>query len=122
MLSWPKNDFLLEQRLSHRQEHTQSKLNSYRPYIEGASEEEAALANLDLALKMFDMQTTGRGAAIIVEPVISAGGVLVPPKAFMQALRQAADDRGMLLIFDEVWRDIAVECWATSQVDDGDVF
>jgi 2,2-dialkylglycine decarboxylase (pyruvate) len=30
-----------------------------------------------LALKLFDMQTTGRGAAIIVEPVISAGGVLV---------------------------------------------
>jgi len=22
----------------------------------------------------------------------------------------------------ELWRDIAVECWATSQVDDGDVF
>jgi len=21
-----------------------------------------------------------------------------------------------------LWRDIAVECWATSQVDDGDVF
>ena len=50
---------------------------------------------------MFDMQSTGRGAAIIVEPIISAGGVLVPPKAFMQALRKAADDRGMLLIFDE---------------------
>lgn len=75
--------------------------NSYRPYIEAATEEEAALANLDLALKMFDMQTTGRGAAIIVEPVISAGGVLVPPKVFMQALRHAADDRGLLLIFDE---------------------
>ena len=50
---------------------------------------------------MFDMQSAGRGAAIIVEPVISAGGVLVPPKSFMQALRKAADDRGMLLIFDE---------------------
>ena len=75
--------------------------NSYRPYIPGATEEEAALANLDLALKMYDMQSTGRGAAIIVEPVISAGGVLVPPKAFMQALRKAADDRRMLLIFDE---------------------
>jgi 2,2-dialkylglycine decarboxylase (pyruvate) len=47
------------------------------------------------------MQSAGRGAAIIVEPVISAGGVLVPPKSFMQALRKAADDRGMLLIFDE---------------------
>jgi 2,2-dialkylglycine decarboxylase (pyruvate) len=47
------------------------------------------------------MQSSGRGAAIIVEPIISAGGVLVPPKSFMQALRKAADDRGMLLIFDE---------------------
>ncbi|MDD3446672.1 MAG: aminotransferase class III-fold pyridoxal phosphate-dependent enzyme, partial [Zavarzinia sp.] len=75
--------------------------NAYRPYIKAASEEEEALANLDLALKMFDMQSTGRGAAIIVEPVISAGGVLVPPRAFMQALRRAADERGMLLIFDE---------------------
>jgi len=75
--------------------------NSYRPYIQAATREEAALANLNLALKMFDMQSSGRGAAIIVEPVISAGGVLVPPKSFMQALRKAADDRGMLLIFDE---------------------
>jgi 2,2-dialkylglycine decarboxylase (pyruvate) len=75
--------------------------NAYRPYIPGATEDEAALANLDLALKMFDMQSAGRGAAIIAEPIISAGGVLVPPKSFMQALRKAADDRGMLLIFDE---------------------
>jgi 2,2-dialkylglycine decarboxylase (pyruvate) len=75
--------------------------NSYRPYLPGMSEEDSALANLSLALKMFDMQSSGRGAAIIVEPVISAGGVLVPPKSFMQALRKAADDRGMLLIFDE---------------------
>ncbi|MFC7517816.1 aspartate aminotransferase family protein [Herbaspirillum sp. GCM10030257] len=75
--------------------------NAYRPYIKGANEEEAALANLNLALKMFDMQSAGRGAAIIIEPIISAGGVLVPPKSFMQAIRKAADDRGMLLIFDE---------------------
>jgi 2,2-dialkylglycine decarboxylase (pyruvate) len=75
--------------------------NAYRPYIPAATEEAAALANLDLALKMFDMQSAGWGAAIMVEPVISAGGVLVPPRSFMQALRKAADDRGMLLIFDE---------------------
>jgi 2,2-dialkylglycine decarboxylase (pyruvate) len=75
--------------------------NAYRPYIEGATDEQAALATLDIALKMFDMQSAGRGAAIIVEPVISAGGVLVPPKSFMRALRRAADDRRMLLIFDE---------------------
>ncbi len=75
--------------------------NAYRPYIPGLSAEQEALANLDLALKMFDMQSAGRGAAILVEPVISAGGVLVPPHSFMQALRTAADARGMLLIFDE---------------------
>ena len=75
--------------------------NAYRPAIPGMSEEASALASLELALKMFDMQSSGRGAAIIVEPVISAGGVLVPPQSFMQALRKAADARGMLLIFDE---------------------
>lgn len=75
--------------------------NAYRPYIPGATDEASALATLDIALKMFDMQSAGRGAAIIVEPVISAGGVLVPPQSFMRALRKAADERGMLLIFDE---------------------
>ena len=75
--------------------------NAYRPYFPAQTEEASALAGLDLALRMFDMQSAGRGAAIIVEPVISAGGVLIPPRAFMQALRKAADDRRMLLIFDE---------------------
>jgi 2,2-dialkylglycine decarboxylase (pyruvate) len=75
--------------------------NAYRPYIQAETEEASALANLELALKMFDMQSAGRGAAIMIEPIISAGGVLVPPRAFMQALRKAADERGMLLIFDE---------------------
>jgi 2,2-dialkylglycine decarboxylase (pyruvate) len=75
--------------------------NAYRPYIDAGDEEASALACLELGLKMFDMQSSGRPAAIIVEPIISAGGVLVPPKAYMQALRRAADARGMLLIFDE---------------------
>lgn len=75
--------------------------NAYRPYIKGLSSEESALASLELGLKMFDMASSGRRAAIIVEPIISAGGVLVPPKSYMQALRSAADERGMLLIFDE---------------------
>ena len=75
--------------------------NAYRPYIEGLGAEESALACLEIGLKMYDMASTGRRAAIIIEPIISAGGVLVPPKSYMQALRRAADERGMLLIFDE---------------------
>ena len=75
--------------------------NSYRPYIDAGSPEQSALAGLELGLKMFDMQSAGRAAAIIIEPNISAGGVLVPPRPYMEALRRAADERGMLLIFDE---------------------
>ncbi|MEX2532689.1 MAG: aspartate aminotransferase family protein [Nitriliruptoraceae bacterium] len=73
----------------------------YRPYLPGVDPEESALTVLELALKMFDMQTTGQGSAIIAEPVLSGGGVIVPPQSFLAALRKAADERGMLLIFDE---------------------
>jgi len=75
--------------------------HSYRPYISGLSAEESALTCLQIGLRMFDMASTGRPAAIVIEPVISAGGVLVPPPSYMRALRKAADDRNMLLIFDE---------------------
>lgn len=75
--------------------------NAYRPHIDAGSPEESAMAGLELGLKMFDMTSAGQPAAIIVEPIISAGGVLVPPKCFIEGLRKAADDRGMLLIFDE---------------------
>jgi 2,2-dialkylglycine decarboxylase (pyruvate) len=75
--------------------------NAYRPYIKAETEEASALACLELGLKLFDMQSAGKPAAIIIEPIISAGGVLVPPKSYMEALRRAADERGMLLIFDE---------------------
>jgi 2,2-dialkylglycine decarboxylase (pyruvate) len=75
--------------------------NMYRPYIPGMSGEASALACLELGLKMFDMASSGRPAAIIVEPIISAGGVLVPPKSYMTALREAASARAMMLIFDE---------------------
>lgn len=56
---------------------------------------------LKAGLRMFDMASDGRGAAMIAEPVISAGGVIVPPEGYFEALRDAARERGMLLIFDE---------------------
>jgi 2,2-dialkylglycine decarboxylase (pyruvate) len=50
----------------------------------------------ELGLKMPASRPGAR--AIIIEPIISAGGVPVPLKSYMQALRRAADERGMLLI------------------------
>ena len=41
-------------------------------------------------------------AAVIVEPVVGTNGVLVPPPEYMPRLRRICDDRGVLLIADEV--------------------
>jgi putrescine---pyruvate transaminase len=43
-----------------------------------------------------------RIAALIVEPVIGTGGVIVPPPGYLARLRQICRDRGILFISDEV--------------------
>jgi acetylornithine/N-succinyldiaminopimelate aminotransferase len=41
-------------------------------------------------------------AAVIIEPIQGEGGIIVPSKEYMQALRKRCTESGALLIFDEV--------------------
>ncbi len=56
---------------------------------------------LRASLELADANFTGQPAAAIVEPVLSAGGVIVPPPGYLKALGRQCEERGMLLIFDE---------------------
>ena len=56
---------------------------------------------MKIGFELYDMQSTGAHAAVIAEPVISAGGVIVPPDGYFDALAEETRKRNMLLIFDE---------------------
>jgi len=45
---------------------------------------------------------TEKTAAVLVEPVRGEGGILVPSDDFLPGLREICDEKGVLLIFDEV--------------------
>jgi acetylornithine/LysW-gamma-L-lysine aminotransferase len=45
---------------------------------------------------------TDRTAAFLVEPIRGEGGIRVPPEGYLQGLRELCDQKGILLVFDEV--------------------
>ncbi len=58
-------------------------------------------ACLDTSFELLDAQNTGRPAAVITEPLFSAGGVIEPPPGWLRAVQEKCRERGMLLILDE---------------------
>ena len=58
----------------------------------------APMDDLDAVRELVDNET----CAIMIEPVQGEGGVRIPDPAFLQGLRDICDDKGLLLIFDEV--------------------
>ncbi|WP_424626422.1 aspartate aminotransferase family protein [Achromobacter marplatensis] len=69
-------------------------------YTRGQPDWGAHLADtLDRIVALHDASTI---AAVIVEPVAGSTGVIVPPRGYLQRLREICDAHGILLIFDEV--------------------
>ncbi len=69
-------------------------------FVSGQPETGAELANdLERICENFGGENI---AACIVEPVAGSTGCLVPPKGYLQKLREICDKHGILLIFDEV--------------------
>ncbi|MBU8785890.1 MULTISPECIES: aspartate aminotransferase family protein [Bacillus] len=46
--------------------------------------------------------SSGKVAAIIVEPISGNGGNIVPPKGYLKALKQLCEEHDIALIFDEI--------------------
>ncbi len=71
-------------------------LEGFGPPLEGF--DQVPHGDLDAVKKAIGPNT----AAILIEPVQGEGGVRSAPNSFFRALRQLCDDKGLLLIFDEV--------------------
>src|SRR5712692_6275826 len=58
-------------------------------------------ACLDASFELLDAQSTGRPAAVLTEPLFSAGGIIEPPPGWLKRLQEMCHERNMLLIVDE---------------------
>lgn len=56
---------------------------------------------LKVSMELADANFTSKPAAFIGEPILSAGGVIVPPEGYYKSLRQELNARGMLMVLDE---------------------
>jgi 2,2-dialkylglycine decarboxylase (pyruvate) len=56
---------------------------------------------LEAGFDLFDQASVGSPAAVVAEPVLSAGGVIVPPPGYFARLAELCEARGMALVLDE---------------------
>jgi beta-alanine--pyruvate transaminase len=69
-------------------------------FTEGQPQHGAELA--DELERLVALHDASNIAAVIIEPMAGSTGVLIPPKGYLQRLREICDKHGILLIFDEV--------------------
>lgn len=81
-------------------DHLPHTLLAENSYSRGMPDSGAELAdNLEDLVALHDASTI---AAVIIEPFSGSGGVVVPPKGYLQRLRDICNKHEILLIYDEV--------------------
>ncbi len=82
----------------------QHKIPSPYPYRNPAGEDPQAIIAASLAALKEKVEAIGadRVAAFYAEPIQGSGGVIVPPKGWMKAMRNLCRDYGILFVADEV--------------------
>jgi 4-aminobutyrate aminotransferase/(S)-3-amino-2-methylpropionate transaminase len=70
---------------------------TFAPYPTNEADLERSLEATRRAL------ATGAVGAVLVEPILGRGGVVVPPASFLPSLGALAQAHGALLIADEIW-------------------
>jgi acetylornithine/N-succinyldiaminopimelate aminotransferase len=74
-----------------------------RKYLEGFGEPLSGFDHVPYGdIEAVKKAITPETGAIIAEPIQGEGGVRVPPSNFLRALRELCDQKGLLLVLDEV--------------------
>ena len=70
--------------------------NGYDPLLEGF--DFVPFGDLDALKQKIGPKT----AAVLLEPIQGEGGIRVPPTGYLEKVRKLCDDKGILLVFDEI--------------------
>ncbi|CZT04083.1 related to CAR2-ornithine aminotransferase [Rhynchosporium agropyri] len=75
--------------------------NAYRSYLRHPDGSYDWETELNYGWNLIDTQSVGSLAAVIIEPILSSGGMHVLPKGYLKAMKAHCEKREMLLIVDE---------------------
>lgn len=73
-----------------------------KKYLEGFGEKVNGFDQVPLDLAALKAAITGETAAIMIEPIQGEGGIRTVQPEMMRAIRKLCDDKGLLLILDEI--------------------
>ncbi|KAB2849211.1 MAG: aspartate aminotransferase family protein [Hyphomicrobiaceae bacterium] len=71
-------------------------LEGFGPVVDGF--DQVPFGDIEAVKKAIGPNTAG----ILIEPIAGEGGIKVPPRGFLKALRELCDKDGLLLVLDEV--------------------